>query len=285
MGCQSNGQEEYVKLGDMEDGAAEYRWGEGHMVRWYASTSRTCQVDRIVPEPWFPQENKKNQWAFEACDPPPCRNTGQHDSLRAARLRTTEDLETVPEQWNSERCWGANITVDLVQLSEVAAMDGGPPTGVDAGSSLEAPLDLHAYVGLLFWAKASPSTRNRIQVSVRDSNSDPRGVPGDPPVCKVPTDGGAKVESPEKCYNDFSTFLDLTPSFAPYRVDFPDLWRDPTWGAKPTPYAPELMHVYQIAFQVNAPKCVADENAICASDDIPLGFDVWIDDLYLVKPK
>ena len=78
---------------------------------------------------------------------------------------------------------------------------------------------------------------------------------------------------------------DLSGSFAPYRVNFLDLWRDPTWGATPKPYAPDLEHVYQIAFQVNAPKCVADPNATCVSDDIPLKFDFWIDDLYLVNPK
>jgi hypothetical protein len=201
-------------------------------------------------------------------------------------LDTVPEQWTAPEQWNSERCWGANITVDLVQLSQVAGgLDGASSTDVDAGSALETPIDLQSYAGLLFWAKASLSTERRIQVSVRDSNSDPRGVPGGPedPICKIPTDGGAKVDSSQKCYNDFSTYLDLSNSFAPYRVSFAELWRDPTWGAWPDPYAPRLEHVYQIAFQVNAPKCVADENARCASNDVPLDFDFWIDDLYFVK--
>jgi hypothetical protein len=278
MSCQakgSDGQEEYVKIDDMEAGLPESYWQDGAVtrrVRWYASTSATCQFDRIQPAPWFPPGEKwpDNQWAFQDRETDKTRGSGH--SSRAARLWTTADLQTAPQQGQSERCWGANMTIDLVQLSEIdAGSDGALP------ADAETPIDLHSYVGLLFWAKASASAQ-RIQVMVRDQYSDPRGE-----QCEVSSDGG--VPSPGKCYNDFSTFLDLTPTFAPYRVNFSDLWRDPTWGAKPSTYAPDREHVYQIAFQVNAPKCVADENATCVSNDIPLRFDFWIDDLYLVKPK
>jgi hypothetical protein len=286
IGCQgesSSDHDEYVLIDDMGDALPDGGGATGFQVQWHVSTSRTCQTDRIQPPPYLPDSGEANRWTFQPREPGETMQGVR--SNWAAHLWTTPDgLETAPTSWEDERCWGANMTVDLTQVSEV---DGGggdaPPADIDAGTADTAPgtpTDLSAYSGLLFWAKASSAMDRRIQVLLQDGNSDQRGG-----LCGIRPDGGAEGDSSEQCYNGFSTSIDLSSSFAPYRVDFSEMWRDPTWGHTPDPYKPDLEHVYQIAFQVNAPKCVADKNAKCVSDHVPLKFDFWIDDLYLVKPK
>jgi hypothetical protein len=187
------------------------------------------------------------------------------------------------------KIWGANITVDLTTPKGVGGgADGAPFDDLDGGSrdaeqehppivssgSAVSGADLSAYSGLVFWAKTSGSGNQTIHVMIHDENSEPRGGKCDP----SPT-----ADYTAKCYNAFSKSLDLTESFTRYEVPFSDLMRDSTWG-NGRGLGLDLRNVYVIAFEVRNPKCVSDDNAVCAgSAPMYLNFDFWIDDLYLVN--
>jgi hypothetical protein len=286
VGCQSQGTaDEYLKITDMEP--ADAGGSSGCNISWTSTIYSGSQRKFIDPAvaPYFTN-----------LDSPHATMPGVV-SQYAARLWTTQPLDTTPEDKPSngeatdggaqpERLWGANLRLDLVQKDPTPcplsshSIDGGPG---------ERPLDLSSYSGLVFWGKAETKAyawptdagqpnhtmEHAIRVLVRDQYSDPRG--------KICTESSDIKDTPTKCWNAFSTTVELTDSFARYEVDFSTMWRDPTWGANPSPYALDLGNVYSIAFEVSAAKCSADQNALCAQEFPPLAFDFWIDDLYLVK--
>jgi hypothetical protein len=286
VGCQSEGAaDEYLKISDMEPDDAG---GGSGCNSWWSSTiyngSQRVYIQSLVAP------------TFAKLHPPYTTMPGVV-SQQAARLWTTQPLDTTPEDESSsgeqadggaqaDRLWGANLILKPLQADEPQcplidnSIDGG---------SWPRPMNLSAYSGLVFWARAkrdsyawppdagqpNQTMAHRIRVLVRDRYSDPDGN-----IC---TDSTEIKDTPNKCWNAFSVTLDLTESFARYEVDFSTMWRDSTWGYTPAPYAPDLEHVYSIVFQVDAAKCVADQNADCVQEWPPLAFDFWIDDLYLVK--
>jgi hypothetical protein len=287
-GCQGEGSaDEYLKISDMEPDDTD--GDSGCNIEWSSSTYSGSQRGYIQSDV---------SPTFAELDSPYTTMRGVV-SQHAARLWTVQPLDTTPadDPSNSgqadggaqaDRLWGANLILRPPQTSApqcpLPLIDNSPD-----GGSRPRQMDLSAYSGLVFWAKAAGATyaspldagqashtmAHRIRVLVRDQYSDPSEG-----IC---TESSDIKDTATKCWNAFSATLDLTESFARYEVDFSTMWRDPTWGATPHPYAPDLQHVYSIAFEVGAAKCVADQNATCVQESPPLAFDFWIDDLYLVK--
>jgi hypothetical protein len=290
--CQSenkSGQDQYTLIDDMEprDSGAWFLSVAGFRGLWYSSTPCDQGNDVFPPaylggiDMWTFDSLKSSNWTFQRSD-------------HAARLYTTGDgLIAPPTDDPNHKKWGANISVDLVTPPDPdGGAEGTSSIVMDAGSentscpspvgNLPSPLgvDLSAYSGLVFWAKASSlgdgSGERTIHVMVHDPNSDPRGRKCNDPSNPDLADG-------IKCYNAYSKTLTLSESFERYDVDFSELQRDPTWGYA-TDIPLQLSQVYLIVFEVRNPKCVADRNARCVGDTSQvLKFDFWIDDLYLVK--
>jgi hypothetical protein len=292
--CQSekrNGQDQYTLIDDMEprDSGAWFLSRAGFRGLWYSSTP--CdQGNKVFPPAYL---GGVDMWTFDSLKP---SNWTFQWSDHAARLYTTGDgLIAPPTDDPNHKKWGANISVDLVtQPDPDGGAEGASSTGMDAGSentacpppvsNLPSPLgvDLSAYSGLVFWAKASSlvdgSGERTIHVMVHDPNSDPRGK-----QCYDAPEAGAEPDMKD-CYNAYSKTLTLSESFERYEVDFSELQRDPTWDYAHDNIPLQLSHVYLIVFEVRNPKCVADRNARCVGDASQvLKFDFWIDDLYLVK--
>jgi len=290
--CQSektSSQDQYTLIDDMEprDSGAWFLSEAGFRGLWYSSTP--CDQGENVSPPAY--LGGANRWTFDALKP---SNWTFRRSDHAARLYTTGDgLIAPPTDDPNHKKWGAHISVDLVTPPDPdGGAEGASSIGMDAGSgntacpspvgNLPSPrgVDLSAFSGLVFWAKASSlgdsSGERTIHVMVHDVNSDPRGQKCNDPSNPDLADGA-------QCYNTYSKTLTLSESFERYQVDFSELQRDPTWGfAWNIPL--QLSQVYLIVFEVRTPKCVTDPNARCVGDASQvLKFDFSIDDLYLVR--
>jgi len=275
LGCSRA--EGFLKLDDMEgDGAGVIEWGPPDGWRpgsWFTATDCT-QADRISP---LPSYAPGGGWMYAALEEPVQTFPGVI-SAHAAHLSTTSPLTGV---------WGANMGFDLA----VPPGDGGtpppPPASTDGGAppigpgcvqvsstrTKAVPVDLSAYAGLRLWAK-SPQAGTKLYVQLADNNVDPRAN-----KCNQ----GANGES--DCYNHFRTLLSLTDKLTRYDIDFSKLEQDQTWGYRPTPDVPDLKNVYQFTFEVDEAQCGQDPNAMCAGGSVPpLNIDVWVDDVYLVRP-
>ena len=253
------------------DGGSEFGWGNDCKGNWGTSVGgdegekvRTGLSDEFRPS----------------------HQTYRGTSTRAAHLYTLQPLTasetdlladaTVPsaDAGASKRPWGANLNVNLMLQS------GTCSAALDAGAAEWLPADLSAYSGLVFWAKADSLDaglgEQTIHVMVHDWSSDDRAN-----QCDV---HGPNKNKEKDCYNGFSLPLDLSNTFTRYEVNFSNLQQDPTWGFLSPKNALDPTRVYQILFEVRTPKCVVDRNARCmAGDPQTLQFDIWIDDLYLVK--
>ena len=287
MACQSEGRSsQYILIDNMEprDSGARFDSKAGFSGLWYSSTP--CdQGENVTPPAYL---GGTNRWTFDSLKP---SNWTFQTSDHAARLATTGGgLISPPTDDPNHKNWGANMTIDLVTPPDA---DAGAEASVDAGSGIATcpspvsnqpspkGVDLSAYAGLVFWAKASSladgSGEQTIHVMVHDPNSDTRGQ-----RCYDTPEAGAEADL-ERCYNAYSKTIALSESFQRYEVDFSELQRDPTWGYA-TDDSLQLESVYLIVFEVRSPKCIADRNARCVGDaSQSLKFDVSIDDLYLVK--
>jgi hypothetical protein len=202
-------------------------------------------------------------------------------STHAARLRTTTPLQGV---------WGAAMAFQFAWIAGDASVQVVPIAGSDAGAQgfdasaagpaacpiiigPEAAVDLSAYSGVTFWAKAGPAGARTLQVLLQDVHTDPRGG-----FCNYHVD----PSSPDACYNGFTATIALTDTFARYTIDFANLQQDPGWGYHPDPDVFDPQHVYQLIFQIVAPMCFPTEMCVGGSAP-PVSFDVWIDDLYFVN--
>jgi hypothetical protein len=269
----------FVKLDDMEgnsDGVIAWVPPDGLLPGAWSTATDCTEAEQISPRPDYAPDGG---WTYAELDEPTQTFPGVV-STHAARLRTTSPLMNV---------WGANMGFDL---AAPPGPDGGrilpPPYSPDAGvpavgagcvqvSNLRTkamPVDLRAYAGLTLWAM-SRSGERRLYVQLADDNVDPRA-------------GNCNAANPDdesKCYNHFRKLLTLSETMTRYTVDFAELQQDPTWGYRPDPDVPNLQRVYQLTFEVDEEHCGLDSNAMCAGGTTPpLSLDVWVDDIYLVKP-
>jgi hypothetical protein len=113
--------------------------------------------------------------------------------------------------------------------------------------------DASAYIGFVFWGRiGSTTTDGVVRILVPDLNTDPRGS-----VCTV-------------CYEYLGENLTFTTSWQQFTVLYTDL-------AQQTPGVPaettlDAAKLFGVQFQVST-KAPAGE-----------AFDVWVDDLYFIKP-
>jgi len=258
----------YTKIDDMEGAAATIQWTgpSGTMPgTWFTATDCT-QAGRIVPPPYAVDPNL---WPYPEL-PAPHETVSGTVSTHAARLRTTAPLAGI---------WGASIGFGFATTLGAEPQIPGYSTD-SAGHCVDPPndypnrlVDLTAYAGVTFWARAeSPGGRN-VRVQFNDVNTDPRGG-----VCQD-QDSTASTY----CYNGFGVRLELTDTFRQYTVDFAGFTQRAGWGYHP-PDGLDLSRVFTLSFEMDLPDCSASATTMCPGSGAPtLSFDVWIDDLYFVN--
>jgi len=264
--CSESSAPPFVKIDDLEGTRGSVEWPAPAGLAqggWFAATD-CSELDRIWPPP---NEPGQQNWSPATVDPYP--TFPGVTSTQAARLQTLSPLTGI---------WGAVMGFSLA----VPASDpGAPSTAPDAAVAAACPsadprnypvvpVDVSAYRGITFWAKAGPGARV-VRVELADTNTDPRGD-----RCNDGSDD-------TNCYNYFYVPLLLTDTMTRYTVDFSQLQQEPTWGYRPTPGVPDLQHVYQIQFEVDAPRCAMAPDVTCADGDTSLSFDLWVDDIYFVN--
>jgi hypothetical protein len=159
-----------------------------------------------------------------------------------------------------------------------ASVEGGVSTA-DADASVNPinvytnlPVDLTAYAGVTFWARAESPGGRTVRVQINDINTDPRGG-----ICQ---DGD--MAAPDYCYNGFGVQLQLTDSFRQYTLEFSHFTQRSGWGYHP-PSGADWSRVFTMAFEIDLPTCSASAVTMCAGGAPTLSFDIWIDDLYFVN--
>ncbi|HVY41242.1 MAG TPA: hypothetical protein VHM31_25065 [Polyangia bacterium] len=265
----------FTKIDDMEqdDGTIEWAPPAG-LAPGNWSTSTDCSTIRDI---WPPAATVDagvltlGSWSHSPLATPHETFPGIV-STRAARIHTISPIVGG---------WGANMEFTFASVPELSAEvvpTGGRDAGSDASTGCpiilgaEAPADLSAYAGITFWAQGDPDGARTLRVIFLDANTDPRGG-----ICNY-----IDSNSPDFCYNGFSTTIALTGAFTRYTVDFASLAQILTWGYHPNPDVFDVQHVYQIVFQIDAPMCYQHE--MCVGGSPPaLSFDFWIDDLYFVN--
>jgi hypothetical protein len=271
----------YTKIDDMEeDGGPEWTPPSGLTSGFWYSATDCSEAANIWPPPATVTRGVLtfSNWPYSPL-PAPHETFPGIVSTRATRLRTTAPIANV---------WGASMGLQLA-LTPGLTPEIVPAGGPDAGSSGsdastdgqagcpfiigdEAGVDLSAYSGITFWAMGDPGGARTIQVMFADVHTDPRGG-----FCNA-----FDSNSPDFCYNDFSTTIALTDTFARYTVDFASLAQSLDWGYHPNPDVFDVQHVYQLVFQITAPSCYQYEMCVGGAPP-PVSFDFWIDDLYFVN--
>jgi hypothetical protein len=264
----------YTKIDDMEGGGFVIEWPPppGMVPGIWTAGIDCTQAHSISPLPYFVDPNG---WSFEAL-PTPEETFPGVVSTHAARLRTTVPLVGI---------WGASMGFDLAELPSADGGENWPPTDLDAGVPAGSTcrqgqstdvaadtVDLGAYSGITFWAKADPAGATSLVVIFVDKGEDPRGG-----ICNA-----TNPNDTSQCYNGFSVTIPLAAALTRYTVDFSSLQQDPAWGYHPSPNVFDLHHAYNLSFQINAWPCQA--NQMCAGGSSPpVTFDLWVDDIYFVK--
>jgi len=266
----------YTKIDDMEGDGSALAWIPPSGLTagsWYTATECGATGD-IWPPPLMDNAGvlTPSLWSYSALAAPHETFPGIL-STQAARLRTTSPLMGV---------WGAVMGLELasqpgltLELAPNGRVDGGSPGVGEAACPqilvTEASVDLSAYSGVTFWAKGDLAGVRTVQVEFQDVHTDPRGG-----VCST------DFNSPDYCYNGFTTTIALTDTFSRYTIDFASLQQDPKWGYHPIPDVLDVQHVYQLQFQITTPRCYP--NFMCVGGAAPpVSFDFWIDDLYFVN--
>jgi hypothetical protein len=260
----------YTKIDDMEGPGRfiPFAGPDGSLPGgWWAATD-CSQADRISP-PMTALDF--NTWS-SASLPTRHETLPGITSTQAVRFRTTSPIVGG---------WGAVVGLGFAEASNdggtAAPVDAGAPPG-DLAGCMEAvryypnvPIDLTAYAGVTFWARAESPGSRLVRVQVNDVSTDPRGG-----ICRG-QDG-----STSDCYNAFGTVIELTETFRRYTLDFSLFKQKSAWGYHP-PSGIDWTRIYSLAFELTLPNCVVSETVMCAGGGPMLRFDIWIDDLYFVN--
>jgi hypothetical protein len=257
----------YTKIDDME--------GPGNLIQWtpppgtmpaaWFTTTACAQLDRISPPP---NAVDPNGWSYAEL-PAPHETLSGTVSKHAARLRTTSPLAGI---------WGA-----IVGFPFATALGAEPPqAGVvtdDTGACVDPvndypnlPVDLSAYAGVTFWARAESPGGRDMRVQVNDANTDPRGG-----VCQE-----ADRTASDYCYNGFGAQIELTDTFRQYTLDFSTLTQRGGWGYRP-PGGIDWSRVFTVDFEMDLPSCSASAGTMCPGGTPTLSFDIWLDDIYFLN--
>jgi hypothetical protein len=252
----------YTKIDDMEHGGYLVEWAPppGMVPGIWAAATDCTEGGNISPPSYFIDPLG---WSFAELPAPYQTFTGGL-STHAAHLRTTAPLIGV---------WGAEMGFDFAEMPNADGGEVWPPPDFDAaasppGSTCRQPqntdfdggtVDLSAYSGITFWAKADPAGATSLVVEFQDENNDPRGG-----VCNA-----ANPSDTSDCYNQFTVTIPLSATFTQYTVDFSRLQQDSGWGNHPEPDVVDLHHVYGLAFAMNAWTCPSD--SMCLGGSPPGG--------------
>ncbi len=260
----------YTKIDDMEGPGPVIEWAPPVGATagiWFTATDCT-QNDRISPPA---RQLDPGGWSY-ALLPTPHATLSGTVSTQAVRFRTTSPLVGI---------WGANVGLVFAAApgdGGSGPVDAGAPRD-DAGACMQAssldypspPVDLTAYAGVTFWARAETPGGREMRVQVSDVNTDPRGG-----ICQE-KDSGAS----DYCYNGFGVQLQLTDTFRQYTLDFAQFTQRGGWGYHP-PAGIDWSRVFSMSFEMDLPSCSASA-AMCPGGAPSLSFDFWIDDLYFVN--
>jgi hypothetical protein len=256
----------YMKIDDMEGTTGRIEWAspaaapQAQPGRWISYADTQC--DDLVPTP----EWADGAWSHAALLIP-------HETLPGFTSETAARLHTTAPLVNT---WGAGMGFMFSEpAADATTMLVTRPCTLGMQRDLEypaEPVDLSAYTGLAFWARAAQDMESTtVLVQFQDVNTDPRGAVCDP-----------TPNSTNACYNGFGVVLTLTDSFERYVVDFSDLAQNPLWGYRPQPSVIDLELVYGLVFQVDTPGGTCVPPIVCPGELPQLTFDIWIDDLYFV---
>lgn len=264
----------YVLIDDIEDSSGQILWrpvsgaDDSMPGRW--DTEAGSQCGNLQPRPAY----LGGDWPHALVEEP-YRTFSAELSYQAVRLRTTAPLVNT---------WGATLAFDFEKEFPAKANqpndpeDPGdpaactPPAGVTRESLTEAvPVDLSAYRGVAFYARAVPEAgTSTISVKLHEYNTDPRGG-----QCNQ------TVGTDDECYNAFGKRVLLDAEFRRYTVLFEELAQEPRWG-KRVP-EPDLGRVYSLVFQIFTPGGTCDPPSVCPGALPELTFDVWVDDVAFVE--
>jgi hypothetical protein len=257
----------YTLIDDMEGDVNRLAWPPpaGTMPGRWVGLIDCTQGDRVAPPPYYVDPGVLPYEALPASQ----ETLPGVTSTRALRLRTTTPIAGV---------YGASTDAFLATTTDGPLDPGTPPADAPCrrGTPEDFPaptIDLTAYTGITFWARGASSVGNRMRVLLADQNTDPRGGVCNP-AHSVQEDG---------CYNSFGATIVLTDTFTRYTVDFATLAQDPIWGYQVRPAIPDVAHAYGLTFMFEVAHCALDDSPSCAGDDMPLSFDLWLDDLYFVN--
>lgn len=141
-------------------------------------------------------------------------------------------------------------TLCLHQWGKTSSKSGAWGVNFGANIGLDGTVDLSNYVGISFRAKSSKSAGHQVRFKIGDINTHPNLG-----VCK-------------SCWNHWGKDIQLTADWREYRVLFSGVQQAPGWG-DPRPPALDVKHVYSIDFSIDPGQT----------------FDIWVDDLQLLKCK
>jgi hypothetical protein len=165
-------------------------------------------------------------------------------------------------QWNGCSEWGAGIGADLAQP---AAADGGMYDGP------KVPYDLTGYKGVVFWGRTDPAADNKFRVKLNMRRETKIADGGTGATAEFFCDENDPAIGVGKCSDAWGqTFtLPIAGNWSQVVVMFSDTakFRQEGWG-KAFPWNPADVTSIQIQSQ---------------GTETSQPFDVWIDDVYLIK--
>jgi hypothetical protein len=129
-------------------------------------------------------------------------------------------------------------------------------TGVDGGQT-GVTYDISQYSGIVFWGRAAAASR--VKFMIQNIDTDAQGG-----RC------GTTDASSERCWDNFSTYVNFTDTWQRFEVRFSDLEQE-GWGHAAPDGVFDSTKTYSIYFAVNGPGKAGDP---------AVNADFWIDDIY-----
>jgi hypothetical protein len=156
-----------------------------------------------------------------------------------------ENEESKP---TSEGCSGSSLC--LHHWGKTSNKPGAWGVNFGANVGLEGTADLSQYVGISFRAKSRSGVGHNVRFKISDINTHPNLG-----VCKT-------------CWNHWGKDIQLTNDWREYRVLFAGVEQRPGWG-DPRPVSIDPSRIYSIDWSIDAGTT----------------FDIWVDDIQLLKCK